>query len=153
MTSTEENLVVEVRFEIEKEADGYPQARDSELLLCKPLDPDCTECVVASVPFYLRNVAYGDTIRTTESPANVLRFKEIVGRGGYSVYRVLLHDQNKRDELVARLLDSDALIEQDKDLIAFALPPTADSDAIIDYVLAGKQHGFWGAQDGYVFEN
>ena len=152
MSSPRESLVVEVRFEIEKDAEGYPKSRDSEALLCKPLDPECTRCVVASVPFYIRNVAYGDTVSTADNPSGYLQFGAIVKRGGYSVYRILLHDSTKKDALISKLLDFDVLLEQEGNLIAFAVPPAADSDAIVDYILEGKRKGFWGAQDGYVFE-
>jgi len=107
---------------------------------------------VASVPFYLRNVAYGDTISTEENPSNCLQFKSVVARGGYSVYRILLHDSKKKDELINKLLDFDVLLEQDGDLIAIAVPPTADTDAIVDSILKRKRAGFWGAQDGYVVD-
>lgn len=152
MSSSPETLVVEVRFEIEKDAEGYPKSRDAEALLCKPLDPECLQCVVASVPFYLRNVAYGDTVSTEENQTGCLQFKEVVARGGYSIYRILLHDATKKDELISKLLDLDALLEQDGDLIAIAVPPTANPDAIVDCILKGKRAGFWGAQDGYVVE-
>lgn len=68
---------------------------DSEGLLCKSLASDCSLCTIVSVPFYLRNVAYGDTISTTDNPAQYLNFKEVVKRGGYSIYRILLHDSSK----------------------------------------------------------
>jgi hypothetical protein len=153
MNSAHESLVVEVMFQIEKDAQGYPKSRDSEALLCKPLNAECSLCVVASVPFYLRSIAYGDTISTEGNPAGCLQFKEVIKRGGYSVYRILLHDPTKKDELIQKLLDFDVLLEKDGNLIAFAVSPTADSDAILDYVMTGKQKDFWGAQDGYVFEN
>lgn len=148
----EDPLVVEVRFSIEKDHEGYPSSRDSEALLCKPLDAECTECVVASVPFYLRNVAYGDTIKVEEGPTRCLEFKEILKRGGFSVYRILLHDSTKREVVITKLLEFDTLLEQSGDLIAIAVPPTANVDAIVDYLLDGKREGFWGTQDGYIFE-
>ena len=152
MSSSPEALVVEVRFEIEKDAEGYPKSRDAEALLCKPLDTECSLCVVASVPLYIRKVAYGDTISTEENPTGCLQFRDVVARGGYSVYRILLHDATKKDELISRLLDLDVLLEQDGDLIAIAVPPTADTDAIVEYILDGKRAGLWGAQDGHVAE-
>jgi hypothetical protein len=153
MSAVEETLVVEVVCPIEKDPNGYPKSRDFEALLCRPLDAECSECAVASVPFYVRNIAYGDTISTEEYPENILRFKKVIRRSGYSVYRILLHDSSKREELIRKLLDSDALVEQDGGLIAFAVPPTTNSDSLIDYVLKGKREGLWGAQDGYIFED
>jgi len=49
-------------------------------------------------------------------------------------------------------LDLDVLLGQDGNLIAIAVPPSADTDAIVDYILDGKRSGFWGAPDGFVFE-
>lgn len=152
MGSSGERLVVEVRFEIEKDVDGYPKSRDAEALLCEPLDPECSRCVVVSVPFYLRNIAYGDTISAEENRTGGLNFKEVLARGGYSIYRILIHNLSKKDELMAKLLGLDALVEQDGNLIAVAVPPTAKLDVIVDYILTGKKAGWWGAQDGYIAE-
>jgi len=153
MSSSQESLLVEVRFEIEKDAEGYPKSRDAEALLCKPLNPECSVCVVASVPFYLRNVAYGDIVRTEESPSESLRFREVIQRGGYSIFRLLLHDPPTKDEVIRKLLDLDVLLEHEGDLIAIVVPPAADLRAVLDYVVEGKRKGLWGAQDGYVFED
>jgi len=120
--------------------------------LCKPLDSECRLCLVASVPFYLRNVAYGDTIRTQDNPSGYLEFSKLVKRGGFSIYRILLHDSSQKDKLITKLLEFDVLLEQDGDLVAIAVPPTADTDGIVDYLLDGKSKGLWGAQDGYLFE-
>ncbi len=81
MSNLEEyNYVVEARFEIEKDADGYPKSRNAEALLCKPLDPECSLCIVTSVPSYLRNIAYGDTIRTKPDSGDSLEFGQVVKR-------------------------------------------------------------------------
>src|SRR5258708_8389103 len=103
MNSSQETLVVEVRFEIEKDSEGYPKSRDAEELLCKPLNPECSLCIVASIPFYLRNVAYGDTISTEEDPSGCLRFKDIAARGAYSFYRIFPHDPTNTAPLLTNL--------------------------------------------------
>jgi len=82
-----------------------------------------------------------------------LEFREIAERGGYSVYRILVHDSTKKDELISWLLDRDVLLEQDGNLIAFAVPPDATRDAIVNHLLEGKERNLWGAQDGYIFED
>jgi|SRR5579864_1451605 len=152
MTFSKKDLVVEVRFEIGKDANGYPKSRDAEALLCKPLKRDCSLCVVASVPFYVRDVAYGDTITTSVAPSGALQFREVVKRSGYSVYRILLRESLKKTEVINRLLDFGVLLEQDGNLLAFAVSPSTDVDAIVDYLLEGKRSGLWGTQDGYIFE-
>ncbi|HJU10161.1 MAG TPA: DUF4265 domain-containing protein [Candidatus Binataceae bacterium] len=146
------STVVEVRFEIEKDADGYPGSRDAEALLCKPLDADCTVCVVASVPFYLRNVAYGDTVRAIEGSVSLLEFGGVVSRGGYSVYRMFLHDFSRKEQTIKDLLALGAVIEHDGRLIAIAISEVNGPGAVLDYILEGKRQDRWGAQDGYIFE-
>jgi hypothetical protein len=151
--SAQRNLVVEVRFEIEKDSDGYPKSRDAEVLQCKPLNVDCSLCTVENVPFYLRNVAYGDTVSTADHPSGYLEFAAIVKRGGYSVYRIILHESSREEDLIRRLLNFGVLLERDGRLIAIAVPPKANLDAVVDYLLEGKAQGHWGLQDGYIFEN
>ena len=142
---------VEVWFQIEKDAEGYPRTRDSEGLLCRPLNPECSECEVGSVPFYLRNIAYGDLITTKTNPAGYREFEKVIKRGGFSIYRLLLHDSSRKAEWVAAFLEFDVLLEHDEDLIAIAVPPDADSEGLVTYILDGKSRGWWGAQDGYIF--
>src|SRR5579859_4623464 len=116
MDPEKEQLVTEVLFEIEKDAEGYPKSRDSEALLCRPLTPECSMCEIVSVPFYLRNVAYGDIISTNENADGNLEFKDVLKRGGYSVYRVLLRDPHQGDQLIKQLLHFDVILERDRDL-------------------------------------
>lgn len=146
------DAVVEVRFEIVKDADGYPESRDAEALLCKPLDARCKTCVIQSVPFFLKDVSYGDTIGTTLDSEGCLCFKVLMRRGGYSVYRLFLHDPSHKEVVIRELLELDVLVESKGNLVAVAVPPTADSDTLVDYILAGKDRGTWGAQDGYIYE-
>jgi len=150
MESSQEDLVVEVRFKIEKGAEGHPRSRDAEALLCKPLNQECSMCLVKSIPFYLRNVAYGDTVSTEEDSFGRLQFKEVIERGGYSIYRVLLRDSTNEEEVVQKLLDFDVLVEHEWNLISIAVPPSVDAEAVVDYILEGKTKGYWGAQDGYI---
>jgi len=145
------NLVVEVRFEIEKDAHGFPQYRDAEALLCKPLDAECTVCEVASVPFYLKNVAYGDTIRAIEGSVNLLEFGGVMSRGGYSVYRILLHDWSIKKQTIKDLLALGAVVEHEGRLIAIAVSEVNGAGAVLEYILEGKRQDRWGAQDGYIF--
>jgi hypothetical protein len=46
----QDSLAVEVWFQIEKDSEGYPKSRDSEGLLCTPLDPECPLCRINIVP-------------------------------------------------------------------------------------------------------
>jgi hypothetical protein len=62
----------------------------------------------------------------------------------------LLHDVSRLDEVQEKLLDFGVLLERDDSLIAIAVPPDVDSDALVDYIIKGKQLGLWGSQDGYI---
>jgi Domain of unknown function (DUF4265) len=105
-----------------------------------------------AVPFFLSNVAYGDTISTTTDRLGNLQFGSVLKRGGYSVYRVLVHDQYEGDAPISKFLDLDALVERNGNLIAIAVPPTKGADAVVDLILEGKRKGIWGAQDGYIHD-
>jgi hypothetical protein len=143
-------MIAEVWFSIQKDADGYPKSRDSEGLRCE-LDDDRSETAeIKSVPFYLKEVAYGDTIRIKKNPAGYREFDSVLQRGGCSVYRLLVHDLSRLAEVQERLLNFGVFLERDDALIAIAAPADVDSDALVDYILEGKRAGLWGSQDGYI---
>lgn len=144
---------VAVVFKIEKNALGYPKSRDFEALFCRPLDEEATTCRIMSVPFFLKNVAYGDTIETEVDPeTDGLNFSRVLIRGGYSIYRIYLHDQSKKEALLEKLFSCDALVEITGNLLAFAVLDSNYSDALYNYIMEGKSLGYWGAQDGFIFE-
>jgi len=147
-----DNPVVEVWFPIEKDAEGYPKSRELEALLYNPLKPDCSICTVASIPFYVQAVAFGDTITTISKTRGQLDFAEIVSRSGYSTSRILLRSLAQSDDVLKKLLDFGVMIERVGNLVAIAAPPSGDADALVDYILDGKKRGLWGAQHGYIPE-
>lgn len=143
-------MIAEVWFSIEKDKDGYPKSRDSEGLRCELLNDESKTAEILSVPFYLKEVAYGDTIRIKKNPAGYREFDGILRRSGSSVYRLLLHDLSRLNEVQEKLLDFRVILERDDALIAIAAPPDVDLDALVEYIIEGKQSGIWGSQDGYV---
>ena len=143
-------MIAEVWFPIQKDSDGYPKSRDSEGLRCEIGDERSELGEVQSVPFYLKDVAYGDTIRIKKNPAGYREFAGVEHRGGYSVYRLLLHDSKRKAEVIERLLDFGVFLEHEGDLIAIAARRNVDSEALVGYIVAGKQANLWGAQDGYI---
>lgn len=138
---------IEVWFPIEKDADGYPQSRDWEGLLCVRTGK---EYKVQSVPFYLKNVAYGDTVTAQLSSEGYLRFSGVVRRGGFSIYRLLVRNEVNVDEIIDALVEMDALVERDGNQLAIAAPPGEKQDKIVDFILEGRRTDRWGAQDGYI---
>ena len=142
--------LVKVRFKIKKDADGFPETRDWEDLNCVQ---NGSVCEVRSIPFYLRDVAYGDKVRVRNEEDGNLEVDSFQSRGGYSVFRLWLRDEKEnRLKVVKELVDLGLLVEWDGRLIALAVPPTRNLDEVISYIMAGKASGRWGAQDGFVFE-
>jgi hypothetical protein len=146
-----QRVVVEVIFKIEKDAEGFPKSRDEEALLCEPLSADCSKCRIASVPFYLNSVAYGDEIATAVDEAGNLIFDRVISRSGYSVFRIWLNETEEPERVVKELLPKEVLLEREGRLVAIAVSQGA-VDQIVDFLLDGKAKGRWGAQDGYVNE-
>jgi hypothetical protein len=143
-------MIVEVWFPIQKDSDGYPKSRDSEGLRCEISDERNELAEVQSVPFYLKEVAYGDIVRIKRNPAGYREFDGVERRSGCSVYRLLVHDATRLDEVQEKLLDFGVFLERDGSLIAIAVPPDVHSDALVAYIIEGKRSGLWGSQDGYI---
>jgi hypothetical protein len=153
MPGNDDRYAVEVLFNIEKDSEGYPRSRDRESVPCRPLNPECSLCIVASVPFYVKSVACRDVIATRLDADGNLEFARVVERGGYSVYRVWLHDASLKAGLTDALLQMGAVVEHDDNLIALGVPPEADGNAILNYLVDGRHRDDWGLQDGYVSQN
>jgi hypothetical protein len=143
--------MVEVWFKIKKDFDGFPKTRDWEGLQCRQKG---NIYEVRSVPFYLKEVAYGDRVFVRKNQKGYLEFESVESRGGYSVFRLwLLREEDNALQVVKELVDLGLLVERDGRLIAMSVPPTRNVDQIVSYILAGKASGRWGAQDGYLFES
>src|ERR1051326_913112 len=67
-----ENYSVEIWFRIAKDVDGYPESKNWEQLLARPVLERDDYFYVESIPFYLKNVSRGDIVR-----ADVVENKEI----------------------------------------------------------------------------
>lgn len=146
----EASMIAEVWFPIKKDSDGYPKSRDSEGLRCEITDERSEVAEIQSVPFYLKEVAYGDIIRIKRNSAGYREFDRVERRSGCSVYRLFLHDMDRLNEVQDKLLDFGVYLERDDQLIAIAAPPDVDLDALVDYIIEGKRSGLWGSQDGYI---
>ena len=138
---------VEVWFKIKKDAEGFPKTRDWELLKCIKLG---NVYEVASVPLYLRDIAYGDRVSVIKTKEGRLEFQAVERRGGYSVFQLWLR-RGQKDVLptLKELVDLGLLVEWEGRLLAIAVPPEKDLDQIVSYIRAGKKSGRWGVQDGF----
>src|SRR5580693_6016386 len=135
---------VEIWFAIEKDQDGYPESKNWEQLLARPLLERDDYFQIESIPFFLKNVSLGDIVRArtvTNSEIDegeVFEFDTVLDRGGHNTYRLLLKKKHPDDpqftenELLKRGL---AVEEQDGDFFAVDVPPSVDQKAIDEYLV------------------
>jgi hypothetical protein len=136
----------EVWFRLERDAGGYQQDRTSESVLAERVD---NGYVIASVPFYLKNVSVGDIVEVSEG--KLLAFKRVLARGGHNTYRLLIHTDSVQriDETVVELLDLGLTVEPvNGRLIAIDVPPSVDQREIDSFLLKESEDGRWEMQEG-----
>jgi len=150
---------VEIWFRIEKGKDGYPNSKNWEQLLARPLLERVDYFQIESIPFFLKNVSRGDIVRAKTvtnreiQEGEAFEFDTVLDRGGHNTYRLLLRKKHPNDpqftvdELLKKGL---AVEEQYGDFLAVDVPPTADQKAVDDYLEAHRAFGRWELQDGYL---
>jgi hypothetical protein len=148
---------VEIWFRIEKDRDGYPRSKEWEQLLAKPIFERDDYFQIESIPFYLKNVSWGDIVkaRTVKNPAlaeaEVFEFESVVERGGHNTYRLLLRKKRPDDPefTVNELIDKGLSVEEERgDFLAVDVPPSVDQQAVDRYLVSESQSGRWEMQDG-----
>jgi hypothetical protein len=144
-----EEELVEVWFPIEKDADGYPESKSWEGMLSRVMSRGF---LLASVPFYLKNVSKGDLVAAEEG--DFLRFSHVVERGGHNTYRLLMDEASESEVRRARSeLESMGLtveVNETGILLAVDVPPFVAQQEIDAYLIAKKAAGRWQMQDGYL---
>ena len=150
---------VEVWFRIEKDNDGYPESKEWEQLLARPLLERDDYFQIESIPFYLKDISLGDVVkaRTTQNSeieqAEIFEFDGVVDRGGHNTYRLLLRRKHPDDpEFTEReFLGKGLAVEvQHGDFFAIDVPPSLDQRAIDNYLAGEAESGRWEMQDGYL---
>jgi len=155
MLKSRREYFVEIWFEIEKDADGYPKSTTWEALLARPT-ANIDRFVLESVPFYLRNVSRGDLVRAKMVPeegGHLFEFDGVIERGGHNTYRLLLpkRQSKKADSTVKELQSRGLTVEEEHGiLLAVDVPPSVDQQAIDEYLVAECHAGRWDMQDGYL---
>jgi hypothetical protein len=138
----------EVYFRLTKDEDGYP-AKDWEALQAEPTtEPDTYR--IKSVPFFSREVAYEDEVRTCTSEEGYTPvFHSVSKRSGYSVVRMIISETEDRAALTEYFTNRECLVEFNGRLVAIAIPKAAYG-RVSEYVCAGKDSGRWDAEDGHL---
>jgi hypothetical protein len=153
------DYVVEVWFRIEKDKEGYPNYKNWEQLLGRPVLESDDYFQLESIPFFLKNVSRGDIVkvRTVKNDeiqvGEIFEFDGVVDRGGHNTYRLLLRSKHAEDPdfTTAELLRKGlAVEEQHGDFLAVDVPPSVDQQAIDRYLVAESEAGRWELQDGYL---
>ena len=154
-----EDYFVEIWCGIKKDKNGYPQSKEWEQLLARPVLERDDYFQIESVPFYLRDLSRGDivqakTMRNVEIGADeVFELANVIRRGGHNTYRLLLKNKRPDDpgftenELLRKGLAVE--VEYD-DFFAVDVPPSVDQKAIDEYLLREDAAGRWSLQDGYL---
>ena len=153
---------VEIWFPIAKDKQGYPESKTWEQLLARPVLERDDYFQLASIPFYLKNVSCGDIIRANIvenkeiQDGKLFEFDSVIDRGGHNTYRLLLRRKHPKDSefTTNELLKKGLTVEEQYgDFFAVDVPPTADQQAIDDYLRAERRAGRWEMQDGYLDAN
>lgn len=148
---------VEVWFRIEKDKEGYPQSKEWEQLLARPVLERDSYFQIESVPFYLKNISRGDIVETRVTKnksihgGEVFEFRRIVKRGGHNTYRLLLRKKHPKDPkfTTSELLKKGMVIEESHgDFFAVDVPPSVNQPAIDEYLVGESEAGRWELQDG-----
>jgi len=153
------DYLVEIWFAIEKDEDGYPESKNWEQLLARPVLDRDDYFQIESIAFYLKNVSRGDIVKAKAvknkeiQDGEIFVFDHVVDRGGHNTYRLLLRKKHAGDpkHTTDELLKKDLVVEEQYgDFFAVDVPNTVDQDAIDVYLLAECKRGRWEMQDGYL---
>lgn len=138
----------EVYFRLEKDEDGYPP-KDWEGLKAEPTSEPGTYRI-KSVPFFVRDVAYEDEVRTGTSEEGYFPVFECASkRSGFSVMRLIIDESETLAALTEYFASRGCVVEFKGRLVAIAIPRSA-YDEVSEYVCAGKDLGRWDAEDGHL---
>jgi uncharacterized protein DUF4265 len=140
----------EVWFRIAKKPSGYPESMDWETLAAEPTENGLK---LTSIPFYVRNVSWGDVISVADIENDVLEFSGILQRSGHSTLRLLLSENEAGhcEEIVEQLRQRGYLVDNDSEtLLAISIPPSLVLSREIEYLQAERQKGRWEIEAGYL---
>lgn len=138
----------EVYFRLQKDEDGYPP-KDWEGLKSERTDEE-NVYRIKSIPFFTKDVAYDDEVRTGTSEEGFCPvFESVQKRSGHSTIRLLIEQAEDRVALTEYFTSRGCLLEFNGRLVAIGIPESA-FDQISDYIGEGKDRGRWAAEDGYL---
>lgn len=141
---------VEVWFKVKKDERGYPKSVDWEGLWAEPDGKEAFR--IRSVPFFVRDVSFGDSVHTKKTRSATYEFSKVVARSGHSTYRILLSDGYGRnlDRVVRKLSSLGARVEVDLGCLLAIDAPPAKREKIWKYIKGGYEKKYWDEDDGFL---
>jgi hypothetical protein len=140
----------EVYLRLEKDEDGYPSKMWEALRAERLADPNSYR--IKSVPFYAKEIAYEDEVRTTTSSEGYFPvFEQVTKRSGFSTVRLWLEESEDKNALVDFFTVRGCLLEFELNnrLVALAIPERT-FESVSAYICKQKDRGRWDAQDGHL---
>jgi len=131
--------LVEVFFSVIQDENGWPPL-SCERIWCLPSDDDVF--VVDNIPFYARDISFGDEVQTEESDG-VRWFASLVKPSGNTTLRVFALNKAVGPLLIPKLRALGGLTEkmEGSDFIAVSLPPSADIAQVLDFLDRESNNG------------
>ena len=110
-------------FDLDVE-DDYPPASSESLWAVMGSN---NECIIDSIPFYVKGISYGDIIEIEEEE-NYYSCINILKSGGHSTIRIVFFDKSEKKEVIKKIEKYGCTWEGMKgsSLTALDLPPDTD---------------------------
>ncbi|HUA80914.1 MAG TPA: DUF4265 domain-containing protein [Dyella sp.] len=115
------NDLVKIHFRLQQDEDGYPDIA-VESVWAKPSDAS-DEYVVDNIPFFVRDVTIGDTLKAHEEDGS-LWFDCLTRRSSNSLVRVVFFDRECKPRIAQELTDIGCQVEyfEKYNLLAVSIP-------------------------------
>lgn len=110
---------------------------------------------IRNVPFYARNLSFGDVISAREAANSALTLDKVVSRGGHSTYRIRLADSVSLEDLTfdkywQPLEAAGCTYERATErLLGVDVPPAAGIYEVYDLLSTGENEGAWSFEEGH----
>lgn len=138
-------------FSLEQDEDGWPPSSSEILWATAEVTNGDQVFEVSSIPFYVLDLAYQDTVIATMLDGR-LRFEKIVKRSGNSTYRLILNVGLESDKFLTLWADLEALgctYESANGVLIAVNVPFGSAHSAYKVFEKGETSGVWGFEEGY----
>jgi hypothetical protein len=150
ITRAEWEALPDIFVRLEKDEIGYPPKNWEQL------KAEITETAgvykIKSIPHYAHGLALDDVVSVKASPEGYYPVVDsVIERSGYSTMRLIISDEEDRDELTRDFTGHGCALEFSGSLVAIAIPRES-LDLVSAYIWAAKDSGRWDAEDGFYID-